>query len=167
MAYVKRGNKPQSAMTANPEKYPQGYFNEKPCKECESMYKPKAPSHLYCSESCADKGNMRNYLRKNYKMTLEEYEFISARADGKCEICGGRGFLMREWHKSYLVIDHCHSTGDVRGLLCHNCNRALGLLQDSVENLKSAIRYLERATTIPEGSTPQAIGGGSAQHSVE
>lgn len=157
MEYVLRGNKPQAEMTASPEKYPQGYFNPKPCKECGCLYDPKAPSHLYCSEPCADKGNMRNYLRKNYKITLEQYEVMSERANGKCEICGGKGFLMRDWHKSYLVIDHCHSTGDVRGLLCHNCNRALGLLQDSTESLKSAIRYLERATTIPTGSTPKQV----------
>lgn len=162
MQYVKRGNKPQSEMTASPEKYPQGCFNDKPCKECESIFSPKAPSHLYCSDTCAEKGNMRNYLRKNYKITLEEYSKISERANGRCEICGGSGFLMREWHKSLLVLDHCHKTGTIRGLLCHNCNRALGLLGDSINNLKSAIWYLERATTIPEGSTSQATGDGSA-----
>jgi len=60
---------------------------------------------------------------------------------------------MKEVHTSKLVVDHDHKTGDIRGMLCHNCNRALGLFKDSVVNLKSAIEYLEGATTIPKGST--------------
>ena len=56
---------------------------------------------------------------------------------------------MAEHHKSKLVVDHCHATGKVRGLLCHNCNRALGLLKDKISVLKNAIQYLEGATTIP------------------
>jgi hypothetical protein len=47
-----------------------------------------------------------------------------------------------------FVVDHCHATGKVRGLLCHNCNRALGLMQDNIENIKRAADYLEGATTI-------------------
>lgn len=46
-----------------------------------------------------------------------------------------------------LVVDHCHDTGKIRGLLCHNCNRALGLLKDSVHTLESAIDYLEKTGT--------------------
>lgn len=153
MTYVKRGNRPQSEMTATPDKYPQGYFNPKPCKECGTEYVPNAPSHLYCKESCAEKGNMRNYLRKHYKMTLQEYEELVDRAGGKCEICHREGFLMRDTHKSPLVIDHCHGSGTVRGLLCHNCNRALGLFRDNTEVMNRAICYLEGATTIPQGST--------------
>ena len=60
---------------------------------------------------------------------------------------------MAEHHKMKLVVDHCHATGTVRGLLCHNCNRALGLLHDNTEVLLNAIKYLEGATTIPQGST--------------
>lgn len=50
---------------------------------------------------------------------------------------------MANHHKMKLVVDHCHVTGKVRGLLCHNCNRALGLLKDSVDNLSKAIDYLK------------------------
>lgn len=48
--------------------------------------------------------------------------------------------------------------------LCHNCNRALGLLGDNVDILLSSISYLERVTTIPKGSTPEANAGGSGGH---
>jgi len=53
---------------------------------------------------------------------------------------------MRKHHKTKLVVDHCHSTGKIRGLLCHNCNRALGLMQDNVETLQNAIDYLKTDT---------------------
>jgi len=69
---------------------------------------------------------------------------------GLCWICEGEGFTM---HKNVegsakLVVDHDHKTNEVRGLLCHNCNRALGLLQDDVGNLQKAIEYL---TKSPKG----------------
>jgi len=42
-----------------------------------------------------------------------------------------------------LVVDHCHSTGKVRGLLCSNCNRGIGMLQERVDILQNAIDYLK------------------------
>ncbi len=136
-------NKPQSEMTANPSKYPQGYFKPKPCKECGSTFEPQAPSHLTCSQACADRLIVTRYLLRTYNLTLADYERMFAEQEGRCKICGGEGFLMAEHHKLRLVVDHCHGTGKVRGLLCHNCNRALGLFQDSMESLQRALDYLK------------------------
>lgn len=144
-----RGNKPQSEMTATPDKYPQGYFKGKSCKECGTTFTPVAPSNLYCRDDCADIGHQRNWLRKNYKMTLEEYQDLFDSQNGKCAICGSEGFKIVRNQRQDIVIDHCHTTGKVRGLLCHNCNRALGLFKDNSETISNAIRYLEGATTIP------------------
>ena len=137
-AIYRNRNKPQSEMTASPSKYPQGYFKPKPCKECGSIFEPQAPSHLTCSQECADRLLVTRYLLRNYKITLADYDKMYLAQEGKCKICDGEGFLMAEHHKVRLVVDHCHSTGRVRGLLCHNCNRALGLLQDSVDSLQRA-----------------------------
>ena len=47
-------NRQQVDQTATPSKYPQGWFKDKPCRRCGTMFKPKAPSHLYCSQDCSD-----------------------------------------------------------------------------------------------------------------
>ncbi len=55
--------------------------------------------------------------------------------DRRCAICK---------QSKPLEIDHCHTTGKVRGLLCSNCNKVLGMVGDKIETLKEAIRYLEK-----------------------
>jgi len=139
---VSRMNKKQKDQTASPDKYPQGYFKEKPCKKCGTMFSPKAPSHLYCSQECADDSIVTAYLKKNYGITIDDYRDMLDKQDHKCGICGGEGFTMKEEHKVKLVVDHDHQTGNVRGLLCHNCNRALGLFHDDPKALNKAIDWV-------------------------
>lgn len=50
---------------------------------------------------------------------------------------------MKACHRIKLVVDHDHATGKVRGLLCHNCNRALGLLHDNPVTINNALEYLK------------------------
>lgn len=149
----KNGNKPSKDFTATPDKYPQKYFKAKPCRHCGTEFKPIAPSHLYCSDTCADEVFAERLLQRNYKISRQKVSEMHEAQNNLCAICGEEGFKMAEHHKSKLVVDHCHETGNVRGLLCHNCNRALGLLKDKVSVLRKAIEYLEGATTIPQGST--------------
>lgn len=59
---------------------------------------------------------------------------------GTCDICSGPGD--GRWKE--LSIDHCHETNTFRGMLCSNCNRALGHFQDDPELLSKAILYLKR-----------------------
>lgn len=148
-------NRPQAEMTASPTKYPQGFFKDKACRWCGTVFKPQAPSHLYCSQSCADAGVADKYYRRTYGIGLREYEKMFEEQKGLCAICLTEGFDMMDPEKGMIVVDHCHDTGKIRGLLCHNCNRGIGLLQDDPENLKRALEYLEGATTIPKGSTPK------------
>ena len=130
-------------MTANPLKYPQGRFKDKPCKRCKTMFSPNAPSHMYCSQTCANDGLDTAYLLREYGITKDDYDRMYQAQDGKCAICKGEGFTMAQHHKVKLVVDHCHVGGQVRGLLCHNCNRALGLLQDNKASVAAALAYLE------------------------
>lgn len=70
-----------------------------------------------------------------YGITLEQYNKMLIEQGGLCAICGNRD--------DKLVIDHNHSTGRVRGLLCGNCNTGLGMFQDNTELFKSAYTYLK------------------------
>jgi hypothetical protein len=64
--------------------------------------------------------------------------------DYKCYLCGSDGFLIgKNNHTERLAVDHDHKTGKVRKLLCHNCNRALGLFKDNSELMRKAASYVE------------------------
>ena len=138
-----RGNKPQDKQSATPSKYPQGRFNIKKCRCCGKPFQPKAPSHFYCSQECADVAHASAYLQRNYGISFADYNGLLKKQGGKCAICGGEGFLMKACHRIKLVVDHDHATGKVRGLLCHNCNRALGLLHDNPVTINNALEYLK------------------------
>jgi len=135
-------NRTKEQQTARADKYPQGYFKDKPCKECGEYFTPNAPSELYCSDVCKDIGITTAYLRRSYGITYHDYVLMLKKQNGRCAICAGEGFIMGKHHKLKLVVDHCHKTGKVRGLLCHNCNRALGLLQDNAAILRKAAEYV-------------------------
>lgn len=78
-------------------------------------------------------------LQKKYGISPEQFDEMMEKQKGGCAICGNPPKKLR------LNIDHNHKTKKVRGLLCHMCNRALGLLRvDSRPNIAQAIlRYLE------------------------
>lgn len=72
---------------------------------------------------------------------------------GKCGICNKH---QSELDRT-LAVDHCHNTGRIRGLLCSNCNLGLGHFKDVIENIESAIRYLNEKQG-PAGEVPAAAG---------
>ena len=80
-----------------------------------------------------------NYIRKQYGITLGEFNQRVSDQGGMCAICGRPDEVVGR----SLNIDHCHEPGVVRGLLCGGCNRALGLFQDSVEILSRAVEYMK------------------------
>lgn len=141
--YVNTNTK-QEDMTATASKYPQGFFKVKSCKECTANFQPNAPSHMYCSQGCQDKAFTRAYLKRTYKITLEEWYDMFDKQNSLCAICNQEGFKLDPASANLLVVDHCHTTGKVRGLLCHNCNRGLGLFKDDRERLLKALAYLEQ-----------------------
>lgn len=150
---MRNNTRKQKDITANPSKYPQRYFKEKPCRNCKKSFKPKAPSHLFCSDYCKDFSYSDNYYRNTYNIGYQTVLDQLEKQNNLCLICSKVGFKMNKGIKHNLVVDHCHDSGRFRGLLCNNCNRGLGLFKDSTESLKRAIEYLEGATTIPYGST--------------
>lgn len=157
--------KRKESQTGTASKYPQGYFNPKQCKYCSTLFTPNAPSEHYCSDNCKDWGIGNAYLKRVYNITVDDYKDMYIRQNGKCAICKTDGYAMDSLkHIVKLNVDHCHTTSNVRGLLCHDCNRALGLFKDNIKYLQTAINYLQESpTTIPTGSTSQANGDGSGE----
>lgn len=83
----------------------------------------------------------KNNYKAQYGITLEDYNEMFVNQNGCCKICGRH----QSEFKKTLCVDHCHTTGKVRGLLCSNCNIVLGQAKDDIEILKSAIKYLEES----------------------
>ena len=78
-------------------------------------------------------------LKKLYGITLEQWEALFADQDNKCATCGAtenRGH--KNWH-----TDHCHRTGQIRGILCGACNHVLGRVNDDPAILRALAVYLE------------------------
>jgi recombination endonuclease VII len=96
----------------------------------------------------ADPEKYRIYFRNRhiistYGITLAQYDEMAVKQGGVCAICGRAPNGTNHVERS-LVIDHCHDTGKIRGLLCNNCNSGMGMIGDSVEHLEAAIAYLKK-----------------------
>lgn len=89
----------------------------------------------------AKKINRRENLKRNYGITPEEYDALSEAQNGLCAICERPE--TRKGMEGQLVVDHCHDTNEVRGLLCSECNVGMGKLNDDPDLLRKAIDYLE------------------------
>jgi len=81
----------------------------------------------------------KSKLKSLYGLTDFDVDLMRQKQGGKCAICK---------RTKKLCVDHCHSTGKVRGLLCNGCNSSIGKLLDSPEVCRSAAEYLERASAI-------------------
>jgi len=79
-----------------------------------------------------------NALRNTYGIDLYEYEEMLAFQQHVCAICN----KTEPTEGRQLAVDHCHDTGEVRGLLCGKCNKAIGLLNDDINLIRDAAKYL-------------------------
>jgi hypothetical protein len=81
----------------------------------------------------------RGHLKRKFGLTLEQYDSLLNAQNNLCAICKSPNQASRDWH-----VDHCHTTGTVRGVLCHHCNLMLGYAKDQVPTLENAIIYLRK-----------------------
>lgn len=95
----------------------------------------------------------KHRLRKDYGLTVAEYEKMYSEQWGMCPICGcvKASTLNNIGGKSYnvLCVDHCHDTGNVRALLCARCNKLIGHAGDDVTVLQNAVEYLQYFKSNP------------------
>lgn len=82
--------------------------------------------------------------KKVYGLPQGGYQKMFAAQGGKCAICDGQETSTRNGKIKLLAVDHCHETGEVRGLLCALCNASLGGFKDSIYLLSKAIEYRRR-----------------------
>lgn len=105
---------------------PDGYYSQ--CKPCAELSKTKEMKQ-------------NGALRFRYNITIKDYEKTLLKQNKKCAICGADE---PGYQRSYFCVDHDHASGKIRGLLCYACNLGLGKFKDSIEILKSAIKYLRK-----------------------
>jgi hypothetical protein len=134
------------------KRYKDGFSYE--CKECRKIYLKKRKSYDSASRKDYYEAvkhteeyyyTYRNrHLKHKYGISINDYNNMVEEQGSSCAICSQK-FDLSDQHverKHSLVVDHCHKTGVVRGLLCDKCNRGLGYFKDSPSFLKEAIRYL-------------------------
>jgi Autographiviridae endonuclease VII len=112
------------------------------CKSCKSAYNrwlAKNPVEIRkYKNGKLKKRTIRTDVCKKYGITSDNYDELLESQNGVCAICGGHP----KGKKRRLCIDHDHNTGKIRGLLCNECNVALGAAKDSESVLVRMINYL-------------------------
>ncbi|MET1001827.1 MAG: endonuclease VII domain-containing protein [Acidimicrobiia bacterium] len=93
----------------------------------------------------------KSHLKRNYGLTLDQYEEMLAAQGGVCAICRQPRPEDRTLH-----VDHDHETGEIRGLLCFKCNNALGDFNDDHDLFQTAADYLDRDTELTEMARSRA-----------
>ena len=108
----------------------------KEIKEFSEFGKDKTHSSGYKPHCrvCARKDWEKWMAKNTYNLSPEMAEKLVENRVGTCAICG---------NVSPLVVDHCHTTNIVRGLICSSCNAVLGYSKDNTNTLENAIKYLK------------------------
>lgn len=89
-----------------------------------------------------NKRQMKHNNLKKYGISIDAYEALLEKQRYRCAVCNDKIKSGAGKSSCSAVVDHCHSTNRVRGILCNRCNRGLGLLRDNPEILAAAISYL-------------------------
>jgi hypothetical protein len=121
---------------------------QRACESCGADISAMRRNAKYCSDACQMRDRLatgritpekrrQTRMLAQYGITAEDYERMLVSQCGVCWICG------TDPGEKPLRVDHCHDKGHVRGLLCDNCNLALGLFKDNPDLLRRAADYLE------------------------
>lgn len=129
---------------------PTGFLREpvtRVCGHCGNAFLATKSAEKLCSESCKaqsfNEAAFRSRIWGKFNLTPEQYEELRIKQGDRCAICRtddpGQGGpeTVRRW-----CVDHDHTTGKVRGLLCYNCNKGLGLFQDNWQIILTAAAYV-------------------------
>ena len=110
------------------------------CPDCEIRYAVgRSPRCTPCKKRRARRTRHNAHLKSRYGIGIVDYDKMSALSTpaGTCHICGGGTSY------NFLATDHNHRTGEVRGLLCATCNKALRNFRDNADRFRAAADYLD------------------------
>ncbi len=107
------------------------------CKECDTK---KSKQYYQNNKEKRAKSDRIYKLKNRFNITLDDYDGILKEQNYCCYICNAHQSIFSR----KLVVDHCHKTGKVRGLLCSSCNQGIGHFKDNIDSLKKAVEYLEK-----------------------
>lgn len=124
--------------------------NTKMCSKCNSI-KVVGAKNWYRNDTCAacyqkqyKIDHPEKYrdikLRHLYGISLEQYNVMLIEQNHKCKICGRTDNNLRDGRKQNFVVDHRHSDGKVRALLCHNCNKNVGAVENHLEAIQDYLK---------------------------
>jgi hypothetical protein len=119
--------------------------NKSLCRHCgkyknfsDFYIRPETNSpYSYCKECNQIKRRKRTV--EKYGISIELYEKVAKEQNNKCKICDQQN----SGRTNFLVVDHNHKTEEFRGLLCANCNTAIGMAQENIDILQKMINYLK------------------------
>ncbi len=96
------------------------------------------------------------HIKVKFNMTPGDYKNMLNTQNNKCAVCGETAMSQESAHgaKGKLDIDHCHKTGQVRGLLCKRCNKGLGAFKDAPELLEAALNYIRTVSSYQFYTAP-------------
>lgn len=98
-------------------------LRRKPCVICRAEFiPPKSMNQMTCSPTCCKERRRRMGRKSRLYLTLEQYDSMLSAQKGCCAVCGVAS--------AALAVDHSHETGEIRALLCRNCNLALGFVKE-------------------------------------
>ena len=92
--------------------------------------------------------DMQKHRQRKYGLDLATYSAMVAEQDNKCAICAQTETATRHGKVKALAVDHDHTTGKIRGLLCSDCNTGIGKLSEDRDRLLAAVRYLDKHADI-------------------
>lgn len=122
------------------EFYSHKHTKDKLASLCKSCYKENEINWKINNPEAYKESCRRRNLKKKFGITLEEYETMYTAQHGKCACCGEE---KQNTGINGLVVDHDHTTGKVRKLLCSSCNTALGLLKEDKNIINNLLKYVE------------------------
>jgi hypothetical protein len=113
--------------------------SKKRLKDPKNKERAKLSQKKWRADPKNKRANLSSRYKAKYGITLDTYEEMLASQDNKCYLCGNE----ENYNGKPLYVDHCHTSGKIRKLLCQHCNTGLGMFRDNPELLIKAADYVK------------------------